>query len=131
MTIIRIFILTIAALLQLSQQKASKLSNQSPNIPETQCKPDHVESPINLKFPMSYVPFQIDFKFETLHRVELIKVAKNHLKMLGEFGAVFYQNIEYRIYDVHFKYPSEHRVILFVILDQRDSVCDGNADFDC
>jgi hypothetical protein len=113
MTIIRIFILTIAALLQLSQQKASKLSNQSPNIPETQCKPDHVESPINLKFPMSYVPFQIDFK------------------LLGEFGAVFYQNIEYRIYDVHFKYPSEHRVILFVILDQRDSVCDGNADFDC
>lgn len=76
----------------------------------TKCKPDSVDSPINIKAPMSYVNFQVDFKLTTLHKAEMIKVAKNHLKMLGEFGKIYYQNIEYRIYDVHFKYPSEHRV---------------------
>ena len=59
---------------------------------------------------MSYVPFQIDFSFRVLNRAELIKVSENHLKIMGEFGAIFYQNIEYRIYDLHFKYPSEHRI---------------------
>ena len=76
----------------------------------TKCKPDSVDSPINVKAPMSYVNFQVDFKMVTLHKAEVVKIAKNHLKMLGEFGQIYYQNIEYRIYDVHFKYPSEHRV---------------------
>lgn len=65
---------------------------------------------------MSYVNFEIAFKFKTLNQAEMIKVGPNHLKILGNFGSVFYQNIEYRAYDVHFKYPSEHRVILILFI---------------
>lgn len=63
---------------------------------------------------MNFVQFKIDFQLKTLKTSELIKVAKNHMKIIGEFGAVFYQSVEYRIYDVHFKYPSEHRVSSFL-----------------
>lgn len=63
---------------------------------------------------MSYVNFEIDFKFKTINQLELIKVGPNHLKIMADFGSVYYQNIEYRIYDAHFKYPSEHRVIFFI-----------------
>lgn len=52
----------------------------------------------------------MDFSFKTLGKAEFIKIRPNHFKIEALFGSLYYQNEEYKIYDAHFKYPSEHRV---------------------
>jgi carbonic anhydrase len=55
---------------------------------------------------------EFDFRFATkrITNLQLVKLKPNVLRISGDWGSIFYQGIEHRIYNLHMKSPSDHKM---------------------
>ena len=75
------------------------------------CIPQRMRSPINLKKPMRFRDFNVQFKFQYARNVEVAKMDFSSFQLNGEdFGAVYLDGKKYTVTGGYVKAPSDHQL---------------------
>jgi carbonic anhydrase len=75
-----------------------------------ECPNTDLTSPINIKFPYTYIEFSLNFHFNLVSNAYLEKLTKYHFRILGDWGSFMYNNVAYSMVSIHIRSPSEHTI---------------------
>lgn len=75
-----------------------------------ECPNADLQSPVNIKFPYTYIEFKLDFHFNAVSNTYLEKLTKYHFRILGDWGSFMYNEVAYSMVSIHMRSPSEHTI---------------------
>jgi carbonic anhydrase len=75
-----------------------------------ECPNTDLQSPVNIKFPYTYIEFKLDFQFNLVSNTYLEKLTKYHFRVLGDWGSFMYNKVAYSMVSIHIRSPSEHTI---------------------
>jgi hypothetical protein len=82
------------------------------NVPrQTSCRRWTSSCPCSTEVGLFHPEFDFSFETDRITNVALIKLASNVLKITGNWGTLKYQGLNHRIYNLHIKTPSDHKVV--------------------